>query len=199
MSILSGTITLEESSHQRNPGDRKWRQANEDRDHQPPVSMAIALGARFIQSSGDVERLIEIASAQMWRGIILDLRSNGGDCWTTIKVTACHIAGISGQTQDRRGNLRSTGITTRIFPGAGRWRAHITNSASASEIVAGRHSYYKRAVVIGNLQPWERHRSEDLSTPNLGIRLLPDPRGDSAQAQDAATHRKPASCPTPER
>ena len=134
-------------------------------------------------ATADVARLLTKLQAEKVRGVVLDLRRNGGgSLQEAIDLTSLFVGGGPVvQTRDAKGDIevgadkhakvRYTGplvvLTSRF-------------SASASEIVAGALQDYGRAVVVGDTstfgkgtvqtivplaRSWTRQGSPTLSTP----------------------------------
>ena len=112
-------------------------------------------------ATADVTKLIRKLKSENARGIILDLRRNGGGSLEeAIKLTGLFIAaGPVVQTRDLAGHIEigydKDGETLYSGP-----LLVLTSrlSASASEIVAGALQDYGRAIIVGEyLHLWQRH------------------------------------------
>ena len=103
-------------------------------------------------SAGDVIAMLDQFSSKKVRGVILDLRSNGGGILRdAIDMTGAFIEkGPVVQVQDSRGRREVLSDKDKSVHYDGQVIVLVDHfSASASEIVAGALQDYKRAVIVG--------------------------------------------------
>lgn len=118
--------------------------------HLPSFYGGSAAGQRT--AAGDVKRLLAQLKAKKVRGIIIDMRSNGGGLLGDAIDLTGHLIkeGPVVQVQDSRGRREVLGDESEAIEYDGPVIALVDRfSASASEIVAGALQDYGRAVVVG--------------------------------------------------
>lgn len=103
-------------------------------------------------AAGDVRRLLAQLKARKVRGVVIDMRSNGGGLLGDAIELTGHLIdeGPVVQVQDSRGRVQTLGDESEGIEFDGPVVVLVDRfSASASEIVAGALQDYGRAVVVG--------------------------------------------------
>jgi len=115
--------------------------------------LSINEGGTPTSTTKDVEELIGKLEKEHIRGLILDLRNNGGGLLTeAIDLTGLFIkTGPVVQVRNNRGFIRRDWDRNESIAYSGPLIVLVSRfSASASEIVAGALQYYDRALIVGD-------------------------------------------------